>query len=64
MFEYGFLFWWGTSLILGLYLIFIHDDLWAGIPLTIFGSMVFWGFIYSGINSMIERMSKKEPSIQ
>jgi len=60
MLEYGYLFWWTTSLILGLYLIFTYNDYWVGVPLAIFGSMVFWGLIYGGINSLIEKLKKRK----
>lgn len=53
MLEGAFLWWWISSFIIGLYLILIHNDYWIGIPLTIFGSMILWGFIYEGCKYVI-----------
>ena len=56
MLEYGWMYFWIASLLFGAYLIFNYHDYWVGIPLFVFGTMIFWGFILDGIISVKQRL--------
>ena len=51
---------WGSCLIFGGYLMYIHKDYWVGIPVFAFGTMFFWGFAYDGISFIKNKLVKQQ----